>query len=78
MARDESQAYFIAASPTVTGPLIPVPGGVLLFSNQGQLVGAIGFQRFISWLDACRGPEAPCALARSLTDCCPARSAATR
>jgi uncharacterized protein GlcG (DUF336 family) len=37
MARAESQAYFIAALP-----LIPVPGGVLLYSNQGQLVGAIG------------------------------------
>lgn len=42
MTRAESQAYFIAALPAVTGPLIPVPGGVLLFSNQGQLVGAIG------------------------------------
>lgn len=47
MTRAESQAYFITAVAEVTGPLIPVPGGVLLFATTGsstgeQLIGAIG------------------------------------
>jgi len=47
MTRAESQAYFISSVAEVTGPLIPVPGGVLLFrsddaTSTGQLIGAIG------------------------------------
>ena len=42
MTRAETQAYFVSAVAEVTGPLIPVPGGVLLFDASDQLLGAIG------------------------------------
>ena len=43
MERAEKQAYFInAAGAAYDGKLIPVPGGVLLRSPKGEVVGAIG------------------------------------
>jgi len=41
-ARAEQQAYFIAAASHVAGPLVPVPGGVLIKSEDGELLGAVG------------------------------------
>ncbi len=41
MATD--RPYFVAAaSHAVGGQLIPVPGGVLIKDNQGQILGAVG------------------------------------
>ncbi len=43
MERAEQQAYFIAAaSATLGGRLIPVPGGVLVRDDAGALLGAVG------------------------------------
>ena len=43
MNRAEQQPYFIAAvAGAIGGALIPVPGGVLVRSNAGDLIGAIG------------------------------------
>ena len=42
MARAEQQPYFIAAVSLSAGPLIPVPGGVLIRDGEGVLVGAVG------------------------------------
>ena len=42
MARAEQQPYFIAAVTQSAGPLIPVPGGVLIQDAEGALVGAVG------------------------------------
>lgn len=43
MARAEKQPYFIsAASAAIGGALIPVPGGVLIRTHEGVLVGAVG------------------------------------
>lgn len=43
MARAESQAYFIAAATgAIGGSLIPVPGGVLIRKQEGELIGAVG------------------------------------
>lgn len=43
-ARAEAQPYFVAAVSHITGPaaLVPVPGGVLIRSGEGRLLGAIG------------------------------------
>lgn len=43
-ARAEAQPYFIAAVSHVAGPaaLVPVPGGVLVRSAEGRLLGAVG------------------------------------
>lgn len=43
-ARAEAQAYFMAAVSHVVGPpaLVPVPGGVLVRSAEGRLLGAVG------------------------------------
>lgn len=43
-ARAEAQPYFVAAVSHVAGPaaLVPVPGGVLIRSTEGRLLGAIG------------------------------------
>ena len=41
--RAAEQAYFIAAvSHVVGGSLVPVPGGVLIKTNEGVLIGAVG------------------------------------
>lgn len=40
--RAEQQPFFIAAANDAIGPLIPVPGGVLLTTAEGQLIGAVG------------------------------------
>ncbi|WP_043440797.1 GlcG/HbpS family heme-binding protein [Arthrobacter sp. L77] len=43
MERAEQQAYFIAAaSATLGGRLIPVPGGVLVRDDGGTILGAVG------------------------------------
>lgn len=43
MARAEQQAYFMASVNGVFGgQVIPVPGGVLLRSSKGVVIGAVG------------------------------------
>jgi uncharacterized protein GlcG (DUF336 family) len=43
MARAEQQPYFIGAvAGAIGGALVPVPGGVLVQSVDGDLVGALG------------------------------------
>ena len=43
MARAEQQAFFVAAvTSAVGGTLVPVPGGVLVRDEGGDLVGAVG------------------------------------
>lgn len=43
MERAEQQAYFIAAATaTLAGRLIPVPGGVLVRGEDGTIKGAVG------------------------------------
>ena len=42
-ARAEQQAYFIDAVNTLAGgALVPVPGGVLIRDNDGEIIGAVG------------------------------------
>ena len=43
-ARAEAQPYFVAAVTHLAGPaaLVPVPGGVLIRSGEGRLLGAVG------------------------------------
>ena len=43
MARAEQQPYFIGAvAGAIGGALVPVPGGVLVQSADGQVIGAVG------------------------------------
>lgn len=42
MTRAEQQPYFIAAVTHSVGALIPVPGGVLVKSTTGEIIGAVG------------------------------------
>jgi uncharacterized protein GlcG (DUF336 family) len=43
MSRAEQQPFFIAAvTAAVGGSLVPVPGGVLVRNQQGELLGAVG------------------------------------
>jgi uncharacterized protein GlcG (DUF336 family) len=43
MARAEQQPYFIAAvTAAIGGSLVPVPGGVLVQTADGELIGALG------------------------------------
>jgi uncharacterized protein GlcG (DUF336 family) len=43
MARAEQQPYFIGAvAGAIGGALVPVPGGVLVQSQSGELIGAVG------------------------------------
>lgn len=43
MGRAEQQPYFIAAvTSAVGGTLVPVPGGVLVRDDGGDLIGAVG------------------------------------
>jgi len=42
MTRAEQQPFFIAAATSAVGRLIPVPGGVLIYSTDGYLIGAAG------------------------------------
>ncbi len=43
MARAEQQAYFMAAVNGVYGgQVVPVPGGVLIRNDAGQVIGAVG------------------------------------
>lgn len=43
MGRAEEQPYFVAAvTSAVGGTLVPVPGGVLVRDDGGDLVGAVG------------------------------------
>jgi uncharacterized protein GlcG (DUF336 family) len=43
MARAEQQPYFIAAAAAaIGGALVPVPGGVLVQTPDGELIGALG------------------------------------
>lgn len=43
-ARAEAQPYFVAAVSHLVGPaaLVPVPGGVLIRSTEGRLLGTVG------------------------------------
>jgi uncharacterized protein GlcG (DUF336 family) len=40
--RAREQAYFIAAVSHMAGPLVPVPGGVLIRDQNGTVLGAVG------------------------------------
>lgn len=43
MARAEAQPYFISAvGAAIGGALVPVPGGVLVESSDGEVLGAVG------------------------------------
>jgi uncharacterized protein GlcG (DUF336 family) len=42
MGRAEQQDYFIAAVTHAVGALVPVPGGVLVREDGGDLAGAVG------------------------------------
>jgi uncharacterized protein GlcG (DUF336 family) len=43
MARAESQPYFVSAvTHAIGGALVPVPGGVLVRAEDGELVGVVG------------------------------------
>ena len=43
MARAEQQPYFIGAvAGAIGGALVPVPGGVLVRSADGEVTGALG------------------------------------
>jgi len=43
MARAEAQPYFIVtANAALDGKMIPVPGGVLIQNERGQIMGALG------------------------------------
>jgi uncharacterized protein GlcG (DUF336 family) len=43
MNRAEQQAYFVAAAGmAIGGHLVPVPGGVLIRTEAGHLIGAVG------------------------------------
>ncbi len=43
MGRAEQQPYFVAAvTSAVGGTLVPVPGGVLVRDDGGDLIGAVG------------------------------------
>lgn len=43
MARAEAQPYFVSAvAGALGGALVPVPGGVLVRSSEGELLGAVG------------------------------------
>jgi uncharacterized protein GlcG (DUF336 family) len=41
-ARAKTMAPFIAATSHLVGPLVPVPGGILVSDAEGQLIGAVG------------------------------------
>jgi uncharacterized protein GlcG (DUF336 family) len=62
MARAERQPYFVEAlNGAAGGMLIPVPGGVLIKSARGEIIGAVGVTGDISDNDelcAVRGIEA--------------------
>lgn len=42
MTRAEQQSYFIAAANHAVGPLVPVPGGVLIVDEANLVIGAVG------------------------------------
>ena len=43
MDRAEQQAYFVqAVNGVLGGDMVPVPGGVLIRTTEGELVGAVG------------------------------------
>jgi uncharacterized protein GlcG (DUF336 family) len=42
MGRAEDFAPFVTGAGTAVGPLIPVPGGVLVRDAEGELLGAVG------------------------------------
>lgn len=42
MSRAEQQPYFLTTVVHAVGPLVPVPGGVLVRDDEGALVGAVG------------------------------------
>jgi uncharacterized protein GlcG (DUF336 family) len=43
MKRAEQQAYFVlAATAAFDGALVPVPGGVLVRTAEGEIIGAVG------------------------------------
>ena len=49
MARAEQQPAFVAAvTAAIGGALIPVPGGVLAASEDGEIVGAVGISGDLS------------------------------
>jgi uncharacterized protein GlcG (DUF336 family) len=42
MERAEQQSYFVSAVNHSIGPMVPVPGGVLVKAADGTLLGAVG------------------------------------
>lgn len=42
MTRAEAQGFFMSAVSHVVGPLIPVPGGVLIRDAEKNIIGAVG------------------------------------
>ena len=49
MARAESQAYFVQAlNGLAGGSMVPVPGGVLIRSARGEVLGAVGISGDVS------------------------------
>ena len=55
-ARAENQAYFIAAANgAFGGKLVPVPGGILVRSKNGKVLGAVGVTGDTSENDATAG-----------------------
>ena len=69
MARAEQQPWFVAAvNGAFGGALVPVPGGVLVRANDGELIGAVGVSGDASDNDelvAVAGIEAACFVAET-------------
>lgn len=56
MARAEAQSYFMAAvNGAYGGKVIPVPGGILVRDDAGQVIGAVGVTGDTSDNDAIAG-----------------------
>lgn len=59
MARAEQQPYFVSAvAGAIGGSLIPVPGGVLVQTADGEVIGAVGVTGDSSDDDEAVGVEA--------------------
>ena len=59
MARAEQQPYFIGAvAGSIGGALVPVPGGVLVQSVDGKMIGAVGITGYTSDNDEAAGVDA--------------------
>ncbi|MEM7295130.1 MAG: heme-binding protein [Pseudomonadota bacterium] len=59
MARAEQQAYFMGAvNGLYGGQVVPVPGGILVRSKKGDIIGAVGVTGDTSENDAAAGAAA--------------------